>query len=63
VVVVVLMAMLVLVAVLISGQARVLLAAHRPSMARKTRCSTSTSATCVRLRTPRSYVPDNPDGG
>src|SRR5262249_40687016 len=57
VVMAVVLAVPVLVAVLISGRARVVLAAHLPSMARKTRCRTSISATRVRLRTPRSYGP------
>jgi hypothetical protein len=39
----------------------VLVAAHRPSMTRKSRCSTSTSATRVRLRILRSCGPA--DGG
>jgi hypothetical protein len=42
-------------------RAVVLVAAHLPSMTRKSRCSTSTSATRVRLRIPRSCGPA--DGG
>jgi len=35
----------------------VLMAAHPASMTRKTRCSTSTSATRMRLRTAGNYGP------
>jgi hypothetical protein len=40
----------------------VLVAAHLPSMTRKPRCSTSTSATLVRLRIVRSCGPEDEGG-
>jgi hypothetical protein len=50
-------AVLVLVPVVMLVRVVVLVAAHLPSMTRKSRCSTSTSATLVRLRILRSCGP------
>jgi hypothetical protein len=47
----------VLVPVVMRVRVVVLVAAHRPSMPRKSRCSTSTSATRVRLQILRSCGP------